>query len=347
MSSATATPTRPPTIVSAVRPAFERGKASGDLLFFPSEVHTHRDLGIDFEIRLCPALLEKPALPTPHFEPAVGDHDKSDPFKSPYNPNLYIGELKDEEEGTEYVVLLNKYSVVEEHFLLITKEFQSQTSPLEPSDLVQAYLLLRAAHKAGKHLFAFYNCGDRSGASQPHKHLQFLPTADEDGPPIERLAKAARIQKEDKPFALSALPFANHVRRLALPSSATRAELESALAQAFVELLDLCISTVRHAAAAADGDDEDDEGGGLSYNVVLTLGHLYVFPRRRESHRLAVSGEALSVNALGFAGFLLVKSAAELHAVTAEGPTNVLKAVACASVHDLQVGGGPEFDGIA
>ncbi|KAH9002052.1 ATP adenylyltransferase-domain-containing protein [Lactarius hatsudake] len=311
MSSATAT-TSPPAIVSAIRPAFEKGKASGDLLFFPSEVHTHKDLGIDFEIRLCPALSQKPPLPTPHFEGAAGDHEKAkrtDPFKPPYNPNLYVGELKDEEEGTEYIVLLNKYSVVEEHFLLVTKEFQSQTSPLEPCDLVQAYLLLRAAHKAGNHLFAFYNCGAQSGAN--------------------------------KPFALSALPFANHIRRLALPT--TRSELEPALAQAFVELLDLCISTVRHAA----DDTDTDTTGGLSYNVVLTLGHLYVFPRRRESHRLAVSGEELSVNALGFAGYLLVKSDAELRAVTAEGPTNVLKAVACASVHDLQVGGGPEFDGIA
>jgi len=191
----------PPAIVSAIRPVFEKGKASGDLLFFPSEVHTYRDLGIDFEIRLCPALLQKPPLPTPHFDLGATECEKkkqSDPFKSPYNPNLYVGELKDEEEGTEYVVLLNKYSVVEEHFLLVTKEFQSQTSPLDPSDLVQAYLLLRAAHKAGKHLFAFYNCGGRSGASQPHKHLQFLPTANDDGPPIERLARAARIDKEGR-----------------------------------------------------------------------------------------------------------------------------------------------------
>jgi ATP adenylyltransferase/5',5'''-P-1,P-4-tetraphosphate phosphorylase II len=94
---------------------------------------------------------------------------------------------------------LNKYSVVEEHFLLVTKgvfsvdllshaeirwfsvalfcfvffdallrrllplEFQSQTSPLRPGDLVQAYLLLRAAREAGKHLFAFYNCASLRG----------------------------------------------------------------------------------------------------------------------------------------------------------------------------------------
>ena len=175
--------------------------------------------------------------------------------------------------------------------------------------------------------------------SRPHRQRRSVTT-----PPSKQRADPPRPAL-DKPFAISVLPFANHIRRLALPSSATRDELESVLAQAFVELLDLCISTVRHAAAKGDLDEEGAGGGGLSYNVVLTLGHLYVFPRRRESHRLAVSGEMLSVNALGFAGFLLVKSEAELCAVTAEGPTNVLKAVACASVHDLQVGGGPEFDG--
>jgi len=109
-----------------------------------------------------------------------------------------------------------------------------------------------------------------------------------------------------------------------------------------MELLDLCISTVRHAA--------DYPAGVPSYNVLLTLGHMYVFPRRREAHLLAaVSGERepqrVSINTLGFAGLLLVKSHAELEAVRREGPTNVLKDVACESVHELQVAGGPEFDG--
>ena len=143
----------------------------------------------------------------------------------------------------------------------------------------------------------------------------------------------------DKPFALSGLPFANHVRRLALPSSATarREELETALGAAFLDLLELCISTVRHAA--------DYPPGAPSYNVLLTLGHMYVFPRRQDAHVLAVSGERFGVNALGFAGFLLVKSPAELEAVVAEGPANILKGVACESVHEMQVAGGPELDG--
>ncbi len=43
------------------------------------------------------------------------DHEKEqrpDPFKPPYNPNLYVGELKDEEEGTEYVVLVSGCATV-------------------------------------------------------------------------------------------------------------------------------------------------------------------------------------------------------------------------------------------
>ena len=59
---------------------------------------------------MCPALLQKPPLPTPHFNLGTAECEEkkqSDPFKSPYNPNLYVGELKDEEEGTEYVVLVS------------------------------------------------------------------------------------------------------------------------------------------------------------------------------------------------------------------------------------------------
>jgi hypothetical protein len=46
------------------------------------------------------------------------------------------------------------------------------------------------------------------------------------------------------------LLFANHVRTLALPSFATarREELQTGLGAAFLDLLELCISTVRHAA---------------------------------------------------------------------------------------------------
>ena len=34
--------------------------------------------------------------------------------------------------------------------------------------------------------------GDLSGASQPHKHVQLIPVED-DGPPVERLARAMKV----------------------------------------------------------------------------------------------------------------------------------------------------------
>ena len=133
------------------------------------------------------------------------------------------------------------------------------------------------------------------------------------------------------------LPFAHHIRRLSIRRSSTPANLEPILASAFLELLDLVISTVRH--------DESYPAGTPSYNVLLTLEHLYLIPRRQETYVLEESGEKLSVNALGFAGMLLVKEDAELEAVKKEGPVKILRGVGCESIHDLQVQGSLELDG--
>jgi len=52
-------------------------------------------------------LLHKPDLPIPHFEADRQKEKSADVFKPPYNPNLYIGELKDEEQSAGYVVLVS------------------------------------------------------------------------------------------------------------------------------------------------------------------------------------------------------------------------------------------------
>ena len=100
------------------------------------------------------------------------------------------------------------------------------------------------------------------------------------------------------------------------------------LADAFLTLLDLAIQTVRHAPSYP--------AGAPSYNVLLTLEHVHVVPRRQETYALAATGERLSVNALGFAGMLLVKSERELEAVRAEGVTRILRGVGLESVHEAQ-----------
>ncbi|KAH8119256.1 ATP adenylyltransferase-domain-containing protein [Phellopilus nigrolimitatus] len=325
------------TIISQLSDRFIQARDAGDLLFFPSTVHHHEEAGVEFEIRLCPALQKKPNLPTPHFNDGQSvEVGKPDPFAAPYLSNLKIGELKDEVEGDEFVVLLNKYSVMPNHFLLVTKDYKSQTSPLYPSELVQVYLLLDAARKTGNNFFAFYNCGDVSGASQPHKHIQFIPVDDE-GPPIERLARAVNLESDSKAFTINSLPYATHIRRLPSFSSSTpRPLLEDTLGVAFMTLLDLAISTVRH--------DPMHPVGQPSYNVLLTRAHMYIIPRRREEHVLSETGDALSVNALGFAGMLLVKSERELDAVKKESVVAILKDVGLASAHEEQISDAHESD---
>lgn len=135
----------------------------------------------------------------------------------------------------------------------------------------------------------------------------------------------------DKAFSLSGLPYANHVYRLPSLTSMTPSEMEPALANIFLSLLDLSISTIRH--------DPDYPAGRPSYNVVMTLEHMYVIPRKHEKHVLRETGENLSVNALGFAGMLLVKNDEELEAVRQEGVCSILKGVGLQSVHDIQVAG--------
>lgn len=94
------------------------------------------------------------------------------------------------------------------------------------------------------------------------------------------------------------------------------------------------ISTIRH--------DEEYPPGKPSYNVIITLEHMHLIPRKKESYILETTGEELSVNSLGYAGMLLVKSDKEMEAVKSEGVGKILRGVGLESVHDLQIAGNSE-----
>ena len=63
---------------------------------------------------------------------------------------------------------------------------------------------------------------------------------------------------------------------------------------------------------------------------------MHVIPRKFESYTLKETGETLSINAMGFAGYLLVKSEQELEAVTKEGAGTILSGVGCQSYQEEQ-----------
>ncbi|CAF4441841.1 unnamed protein product, partial [Adineta steineri] len=83
---------------------------------------------------------------------------------------------------TTYVVLLNKYPLTKNHFLLLPHDFAKQSDVLSSDDLTLIYEILQN-YKTTK-LIAFVNCGEESGASQKHKHIQFYPV-EENEPPID------------------------------------------------------------------------------------------------------------------------------------------------------------------
>ena len=65
--------------------------------------------------------------------------------------------------------------MIPDHFILVTKSFKQQTDLLEQDDFEAAYACIKAYTENGEKLFGFFNSGEYSGASQPHRHIQFLP----------------------------------------------------------------------------------------------------------------------------------------------------------------------------
>ncbi|ELU36445.1 ATP adenylyltransferase domain-containing protein [Rhizoctonia solani AG-1 IA] len=340
-----------PEVVSSVYSKFEKAKSSGALFFYPSTRSRATEHNINFEITTCPALQKKPALPAPDFS----KRDKPDPFAPPYVPDLFIGELKDELEGDEYVILVRTWA---DH----CTGFHPQNSPLTPPELTQAYLLIRASQKAESPIFAFYNCGVDSGASQPHKHIQFVPTkAEEDDededdsrPPVESYVQNLKIEDDTKVFSLP-LPYVHLVQRLHLPKATVSGtkllseqaleELSSILTRTFLGLLDEAVQTIRiyHSRQnTTTGTSDVGRASAPSYNIILTSEHMHLIPRLREhtieelhpnkgekseSDPEAYTPQKLSINSLGFAGMLLAKSDALAGAIKEKGVIELLSQV--------------------
>ena len=156
--------------------------------------------------------------------------------------------------------------------------------------------------------------------------------------PTSHLTKHFVLESTEEPFTIDKLPYANFVFRLSNNLKGSFAEaLDGALSEAFLQLLDLCIGSVRRIP--------DYPTGPPSYNFILTLDHMYMIPRSKEEHLLK-SGEVctsirsvflssillthlqkLSVNSLGYAGMLLVRSDDEFEALKEEGVVKVLQNV--------------------
>lgn len=208
--------------------------------------------------------------------------------------------------------MLNKFAIVPEHFILATKEFKQQTDALEEADLEATLACIEAFELADDEgLFAFFNSGEHSGASQPHRHIQLLPIArmrdglvsgDDGHAPWDVLADdGGRL--EHAPFAVFSEPIAPgmsgaevHGAYVRLCGRARRAVEERAGPRA------LC-------------------AGQMSYNMAVTRNRLVICPRVAEGAVVYGRGGEdvgrLSLNGTVLAGTALVRNEAEWEALRA------------------------------
>ncbi|MCB1910123.1 MAG: phosphorylase [Rhodocyclaceae bacterium] len=215
-----------------------------------------------------------------------------DPFSAP-EPDLMVAEA-----GRDHLILLNKFPVLDGHLLVVSRDFVDQSLPLWEADFAAIVPLLRDFGG-----LAFYN-GDRvAGASQRHRHLQWIPRHDEAALPLLAGLESAAGAGSDH---CRQWPYRHWIVGI-------RSILTPGAAQAARRLHD-CYVAGRQALGLAGHD-------ASAYNLLLTRTALLLVPRTQES----VDG--ISINALGFAGSLFVSRRERIATVHRLTPFGILESV--------------------
>jgi ATP adenylyltransferase len=282
---------------SAVRRQSRRALETGALVPISTSVHVLAEQGLRFAVRRVEYIAKKEAA-------APSKQNPDDPFAPPYEQDLYIGEISD-----THVALLNKFNVLDDHLLLVTREYAPQTELLDESDF---RAMLHAM--AGTTGLAFYNGGTEAGASQPHKHLQVVPLPlAEDVPRIPFVPFFEQAAEGGGPARSPDLPF-NHA--VAAMPQGWRDDPDGAAGK----VMHLYRQLWRELGYSHAGNEQP-----VPYNLLATDDWIWLVPRGREKH------EGIAVNALGFAGALLVRDAAMQARLEEIGPLRVLAEVSVLS----------------
>ncbi|KAK1580073.1 ATP adenylyltransferase [Colletotrichum navitas] len=295
----------PVNLPELVRAAFNNARSNGDLTYYATQVTVLHASSIPFQLRFSPALANKPTA----SRSKSGEPRKPfDPFESPEKGPLFIVDLPD----SGHNLVLNKFAVVPQHFILATKEFKQQTHLLEPRDLAATYACIEAyrqyghAHEGGDgELYAFFNSGPHSGASQPHRHIQLLPVARmRDGLPEDsRWDVLTRRLGSSEASGVPFSTFADKIHRDMTPE-----EMHSIYLSLFNSAVE---AVMAHAGTVNDPRDGD---APISYNLAMTSDRLVVLPRLAEGAKIRQDGTPvgeLCLNGTVLAGTALVKNEAE------------------------------------
>ena len=292
---------KPGTLWSKTIQTTKDARQCGALKSIETEYHLIQQQDISFIVRTLSNIARKEQAGKKQRQKENKTGKKIDPFL-PYEEDLFVGNLSD-----SHICLLNKFNVVDNHLLIVTRAFEPQTDLLNLSDFQALSCCLQEIDG-----LAFFNGGKTAGASQSHKHLQFIPLpflADVVHHPLE--SAIAKITFKDNLSKLNCFPFRHGVARLDLNYNSTEA-----IAQTMLQRYHALLESV---GLEVNADIQTQPG---AYNFLATKEWMMIVPRSQESF------QNISINSLGFAGSLFVRDKAALELLKELTPLKLLTEVA-------------------
>lgn len=299
-----------PSRMDAIRARTASALASGDLSPLQTSETVIEQSGLRFIVRWAEALARKDAAKA--AAPAAGKDAAGasvilpggprdpnfNPFLNP-DPALTVGPI-----GTQHTIVLNKFPVCLHHLVLARREFAEQLTPLELCDFWVLAELLGTLGGLG-----FYNGGAPAGASQRHKHVQWVPAEPGNASLAQLAADLPRDARPGTVYRHPALPMAHALLKVEAGLGADPVASAAAMLAAY--------ELGRQHLGLQPGAD------GLlpPFNMLVGDGWLLLVPRSQEHF------EGISINALSFGGTIYVRQPEQVELIRQTGPLQALASV--------------------
>ena len=275
----------------------------------PTEYEFVQQDNICFQVRILSNLSRKDQARKQQEKKQADTGKDFNPFL-PYEKDLFVADI-----STTHLCLLNKYNVVDYHLLIVTREFEEQENLLNLQDFQALGSCMREFEG-----LAFYNSGKTAGASQRHKHLQIVPVPmvpDGEKIPIDRAIATATFDNgigvtSVQTLHTKSLPFRHAIAKL--DSGWVHSPFDSA-----AEILESYLTLLK--AVGIESNDRMSGKQSGNYNLLVTREWMLVVPRSYADF------QSISVNSLGFAGALLVRSQEQMNIVKEQKPLTILRHV--------------------
>ncbi len=214
---------------------------------------------------------------------------KNNPFK-PWDKTLEIDSI-----GYDHHLILNKYPVQIGHILLITNEWKEQNGWIDIKD----WEAIKKVNKDTTGLW-FFNSGPLAGASQPHRHIQLLRrNPSELTCPREKwILNFCKVNYKNKKFSKNII-----IKKF------SKSLNEENIHQVYKELCN----------KLGLGEPKIDNKPRYPYNLIFTDNWMVLIKRKKDN----IHG--ISINALGFAGYILVTYKSDIKYLKKFGPEKILE----------------------